>query len=102
MDNYQFLNTLVLFLKLKFNCSNVTLNNSRFNQNESIQKISYIQISSGRQTYIYSVERKYIRFKLLVIKDELETANAQCKQAGWQIVSATNLVKKLNSISRKY
>lgn len=65
------------------------------------KRVSYVQIDSGWQTYIHPVNGEFIRFKLIETPDELETAIARCKQAGWQIVNATNLVKKMNSVCRK-
>lgn len=65
------------------------------------KRISYIQTRAGWQTYIHPVDQEFLRFKLLTTQSELSAAIAQCKQAGWQIIDATTLVQKLNSITHK-
>lgn len=50
---------------------------------------------------IHPVEQEFIRFKLLTTQSELTAAIAQCNQAGWQVINATKLVEKFNSITHK-
>ncbi len=67
------------------------------------KRISYVQIEDGYQTYIHPVSRdsgEFIRYKLLKTKDELEDALNKCIAAGWLVVNATNLVNKMNSVTR--
>lgn len=65
------------------------------------KRISYVQVNAGWQTYIHPVDKEFLRFKLLTTQSELTAAIAQCKQAGWQVINATKLVEKLNSITHK-
>ncbi|MBW4642655.1 MAG: hypothetical protein KME52_19425 [Desmonostoc geniculatum HA4340-LM1] len=65
------------------------------------KRISYIQTENGYQTYIHPVYRNFIRYKLLNNKDELEDALNKCREAGWLMVNATNLVNKMNSLTPK-
>ena len=65
------------------------------------KRISYVQTRAGWQTYIHPVGKEFLRFKLLITQSELTAAIAQCKQAGWQVINATKLVEKLNSITHK-
>jgi len=64
------------------------------------KRISYVQIEDGYQTYIHPVYEEFIRYKLLKTKDELEDALNKCREAGWLVVNATNIVNKMNSVTR--
>ncbi|MBO3458455.1 hypothetical protein [Aetokthonos hydrillicola] len=68
------------------------------------KRISYVQIENRYQTYIHPVSgnhAEFIRYKVLENKDELEDALNKCREAGWLIVNATNLVNKMNLVTSK-
>lgn len=57
--------------------------------------ITRVQFDTGWQTYLHSTRRGFIHYKFSKNKTQLEAIN-KCKQAGWQIVNATSIVKKFN------
>ncbi len=66
------------------------------------KRISYVQIGHEYQTYIHPVDgESFIRYKLLKNKNELDDALHKCQQAEWAVVNATNLIAKMNSVTRK-
>lgn len=64
-----------------------------------LKQVSYIEGSKGWQTYIFDLNFKPIRYKLLTNKEELETAINNCKKANWSMTNATKLVHSMNRLS---
>jgi hypothetical protein len=63
-----------------------------------LKQVSYIEVSEGWQTYVFDLNLKSIRYKLLTNKEELETAINNCKKANWSMTNATKLVHSLNRL----
>ncbi len=65
------------------------------------KRITYVRVDGGWQTYLHPTDGGFVRYKLLQTSTQLEVAIARCKQAGWKIIDATNLVRKFNSVAPK-
>ncbi|MBE9017558.1 hypothetical protein IQ272_15710 [Chroococcidiopsidales cyanobacterium LEGE 13417] len=65
------------------------------------KRITYVRVDGGWQTYLHPIDRGFVRYKFLQTSTQLEVAIARCKQAGWKIIDATNLIRKLNSVTPK-
>jgi DNA-binding transcriptional regulator YhcF (GntR family) len=63
-----------------------------------LKQVSYIEVNEGWQTYVFDLNLKSIRYKLLTNKEELETAINNCKKANWSMTNATKLVHSLNRL----
>lgn len=65
------------------------------------KRITYVRVDGGWQTYLHPIDGGFVRYKFLQTSTQLEVAIARCKQAGWKIIDATNLIRKLNSVTPK-
>ena len=63
------------------------------------KQVTYLEVNQGWQTYVFDLNFKPIKYKLLTNKSELEIAINNCKNANWSITNGTNLVRTMNKLS---
>jgi|LakMenE18May11ns_1017448.scaffolds.fasta_scaffold9939502_2 hypothetical protein len=66
-----------------------------------IKQVSYVKLTTGYQTYLFTPELDSIRYKLFSTQQELDVAIKKAKSHGWKVINATNTVNRLRQVSHK-
>ena len=66
-----------------------------------LKQVSWVKVSKGYQTYLFTTEFLAIRYKLFSNEQELNQALEKAKAQGWKTIDATNATNRLRQQSSK-
>ncbi len=66
-----------------------------------LKQVSYVELRSGYQTYIFKTNLDPIRYKFFSTRVELNDALEKARNQGWKVINATQVVARLSRQTKR-